>query len=107
MEDAHTAELFLDEGVENPNAFFAVYDGHCGTFQRFSVIHPRFSYCNVGGSVAKFAGINVHKRLVTEAAYREKQYGEALKRAFLGTDEDLLASQFCVFLRAELPTSEL
>ena len=30
MEDAHTAELFLDEGEENSNAFFAVYDGHGG-----------------------------------------------------------------------------
>jgi len=71
MEDAHAAELSLDEG-ENSNAFFAVYDGHCG------------------GRVAKFAGIHVHKRLVTEDAYREKRYEEALKRAFLGIDEDLL-----------------
>jgi len=47
----------------------------------------------LGGSVAKFAGSNVHKRLVSEEAYREKRYEEALKRAFLGTDEDLLASQ--------------
>jgi protein phosphatase PTC2/3 len=107
MEDAHTAELSLDEGVENPNAFFAVYDGHNGTFQPFSNIHPRFSYCNVGGSVAKFAGINVHKRLVTEEAYREKRYEEALKRAFLGTDEDLLARQFHIFLPVGFPTSEL
>jgi protein phosphatase 2C family protein 2/3 len=73
MEDAHAAVLSIDERVENPNAFFAVYDGHGG------------------GSVAKFAGINVHKRLVTEESYREKRYEEALKRAFLGTDEDLLA----------------
>jgi hypothetical protein len=47
----------------------------------------------LGGSVAKFAGSNVHKRLVSEESYREKRYEEALKRAFLGTDEDLLASQ--------------
>ena len=107
MEDAHTAELSLDEGVENPNAFFAVYDGHCGTLQRFSILHSSFSYCNVGGSVAKFSGINVHKRLVTEEAYREKRYEEALKRAFLGTDEDLLARQFYIFLPVRFPTSEL
>jgi hypothetical protein len=44
--------------------------------------------------VAKFSGINVHKRLVTEEAYREKRYKEALKRAFLGTDEDFLAGGF-------------
>jgi protein phosphatase 2C family protein 2/3 len=39
MEDAHAAELSLDEGVENSNAFFAVYDGHGGTFKRFSILH--------------------------------------------------------------------
>ena len=57
---------------------------------------PRFisSSCLVGDTVAKFSGINVHKRLVAEAAYREKRYEEALKRAFLGTDEDFLAGYF-------------
>ena len=44
-----------------------------------------------GSTVAKFAGKNVHKRLLAEEAYREKRYDEAMKRAFLGTDEDLLA----------------
>src|ERR1700729_3724635 len=107
MEDAHAAELSLDQEVENSNAFFAVYDGHGGTFRRVLILHSRFLSCSVGDSVAKFAGINVHRRLVTEEAYREKHYEEALKRAFLGTDEDLLASQFCVFLRPEFPTSEL
>ncbi|KAJ7505343.1 phosphatase 2C-like domain-containing protein [Mycena galericulata] len=74
MEDAHAIVLDLDEGKDDPNTFFAVYDGHGG------------------GTVAKFAGQNVHKRLVTEEAYKESQYDEALKRAFLGTDEDLLAN---------------
>jgi hypothetical protein len=32
---------------------------------------------------------------------------EALKRAFLGTDEDLLARQFYIFLPVRFPTSEL
>ncbi|KAH7919585.1 PP2C-domain-containing protein [Leucogyrophana mollusca] len=73
MEDAHAAVLSLDEATNDKNTFFAVYDGHGG------------------GTVAKFAGKNVHKRLVAEEAYREKRYDEALKRAFLGTDEDLLA----------------
>ncbi|KAA1469982.1 PP2C-domain-containing protein [Dentipellis sp. KUC8613] len=71
MEDAHATELRLDEGDET-NTFFAVYDGHGGS------------------SVARFAGTNVHKRLVKEEAYREGNYPEALKRSFLGTDEDLL-----------------
>lgn len=30
MEDAHTAELQLDEDKRSRNAFFAVYDGHGG-----------------------------------------------------------------------------
>ncbi|KAJ7250891.1 PP2C-domain-containing protein [Mycena haematopus] len=74
MEDAHAIVLDLDEGKEDTNTFFAVYDGHGGS------------------TVATFAGQNVHKRLVTEEAYKEAQYNEALKRAFLGTDEDLLAN---------------
>lgn len=49
--------------------------------------------------MAKFAGQNVHKRIVTEESYREKRYDEALKRAFLGTDEDLLASESIVLHR--------
>ncbi|KAK1229863.1 Protein phosphatase 2C 2 [Marasmius sp. AFHP31] len=74
MEDAHAIMLDLDEKPEDTNAFFAVYDGHGG------------------GTVAKFAGQNVHKRLATEEAYRAKDYEAALKKAFLGTDEDLLAN---------------
>ncbi|KAF9049616.1 PP2C-domain-containing protein [Hymenopellis radicata] len=74
MEDAHAIVLDLDEGQVDSNAFFAVYDGHGG------------------GTVAKFAGQNVHKRLVNEESYKEKNYEEALKRAFLGTDEDMLAN---------------
>ena len=31
MEDAHAVALRLDEGEET-NSFFAVYDGHGGTF---------------------------------------------------------------------------
>jgi len=51
-----------------------------------------FLSCNTGDSVAKFASVNIHKRLVAEDAYREKRYKEALKMAFLGTDQDFLAS---------------
>jgi len=73
MEDAHAAILNLDDAASS-NAFFAIYDGHGG------------------GSVARYAGENVHKRLLTEEAYQQKNYEAALKRAFLGTDEDLLAN---------------
>ncbi|KAG6918764.1 hypothetical protein DXG01_011955 [Tephrocybe rancida] len=74
MEDAHAIVLDLDRDKEASNAFFAVYDGHGG------------------GTVAKFAGSNVHKRLVEEETYKQGQYEAAMKRAFLGTDEDLLAN---------------
>jgi protein phosphatase 2C family protein 2/3 len=62
--------------------------------KRFSVIGVIFSSRFVGDKVSNFSAINVHKRLVTETAYHEKRYEEALKRAFLGTDEDFLAGYF-------------
>jgi len=74
MEDTNVCSLKLDEEKDDPNSFFAVYDGHSGD------------------AVAKFACQNVHKRLINEESYREKQYEIALKRAFIGTDEDILAS---------------
>jgi protein phosphatase 2C family protein 2/3 len=74
MEDSHAVVLDLDEEQNERNAFFAVYDGHGG------------------GTVAKFAGQNVHKKLLTTESYSAKEYDAALKRAFLGTDEDLLAN---------------
>jgi hypothetical protein len=40
--------------------------------KRPSVVKVIFSSCFVGDAVAKFSEINVHKRLVTEKAYREK-----------------------------------
>ncbi|KIY45612.1 PP2C-domain-containing protein [Fistulina hepatica ATCC 64428] len=73
MEDAHAIFLTLEEQAESPHSFFAIYDGHGGA------------------GVAKFAGKHVHQRLVNENAYREQRWEEAMKRAFLGTDEDLLA----------------
>jgi hypothetical protein len=47
----------------------------------------------LGGTVAKYAGQNVHKRLVIEDTYQQRDYDIAMKRAFLGTDEDLLAGE--------------
>lgn len=44
-----------------------------------------------GGSIARFSGENVHKRLISEDAYKSKQWDDALKNAFLGTDEDIRA----------------
>ncbi|KAI9512404.1 phosphatase 2C-like domain-containing protein [Russula earlei] len=77
MEDSHAISLNLDELEEDElsNTFFAVYDGHGG------------------GSVARFAGQNVHRRLIQEDSYQQQNYEEAMRRAFLGTDEDMLADR--------------
>ncbi|EJC98112.1 PP2C-domain-containing protein [Fomitiporia mediterranea MF3/22] len=73
MEDAHAIELELEDNRGGHNSFFAVYDGHGG------------------GTVAKYSGENVHKRLVKEDSYVNQQWDSALKGAFLGTDEDIRA----------------
>lgn len=57
-----------------------------------SIAQTLFSHLS-GGSTARFAGVNVHKRLVQEEAYKESKYDQALKKAFLGTDEDMLAGK--------------
>lgn len=93
MEDAHTAVLDLDGQAESSNAFFAVYDGHGGTFHLYLLLAKIFSKYCLGSTVARFAGMNVHKRLVAEESYQQGDYEIALKKAFLGTDEDLLASK--------------
>ena len=92
MEDAHATILNLDGGSSDKNAFFAVYDGHGGTssFSSTGDFGPRL-YFAAGGTVAKFSGDNVHKRLSAEETYQDKRYDAALKKAFLGTDEDIRA----------------
>ena len=57
----------------------------------------------VGGTVAKFSGQNVHKRLVSEPSYAEHQWEDALKRAFLGTDDDIRAGEFWSVIIHHLP----
>ena len=54
--------------------------------------------------MAVFAGLNVHKRLVTEDAYKNDDFEVALKNAFLGTDEDILAGLF-TFSLLSFPTN--
>ena len=56
MEDAHTAELQLDQDNRPGNAFFAVYDGHGGEFSLVVVLlvvssRPPFNSVNVNRSV--------------------------------------------------------
>jgi protein phosphatase 2C family protein 2/3 len=97
MEDAHATILNLDEATDETNTFFAVYDGHGGVC--FHWYAPALSHLtpNKGDSVAKFAGQNVHKRLVKEEAYHKRQYEAALRRTFLGTDEDVQKGKSVIF----------
>ncbi len=59
-------------------------------------IHHRYTIqsclSDPGPRVSKYAGEHLHRRLAGEEAYQEKRYEVALKNAFLGTDEDLIAS---------------
>ena len=48
----------------------------------------------IGSAVSHYAGENVHKRLLQEPLYAQGNYPEALKRAFLDTDEDMRASTY-------------
>jgi protein phosphatase 2C family protein 2/3 len=89
MEDAHTTLLKLDPS--NGNTFFAVFDGHGGVYTLIPI--PYETNTAEGSSVAKYAGQHVAERLATDPAYSEGDYKAALKRAFLGTDEDLRAGE--------------
>jgi protein phosphatase 2C family protein 2/3 len=98
MEDSHAIVLDLEAENDKQNCFFAVYDGHGGAPLLTSSMPENVSHIDpLGSSVAKFAGQNVHKRLVTEETYKNDDFEAALKKAFLGTDEDILASQFIIF----------
>ena len=97
MEDAHAILLDLEAANEKKNSFFAVYDGHGGAPLLFFPIPETWNTSHInppGSGVAKFAGLNVHKRLVTEEAYKNDDFEVALKNAFLGTDEDIRAGLF-------------
>ena len=98
MEDTHAIVLDLEAANDKQNCFFAVYDGHGGAPIMSYPIPENFSHINSpGSSVARFAAFNVHKRLVTEEAYKMDDYELALKNAFLRTDEDILAGQYMVY----------
>eukprot|EP01065_Artemidia_motanka_P014504 TRINITY_DN18421_c5_g1_i1.p1 TRINITY_DN18421_c5_g1~~TRINITY_DN18421_c5_g1_i1.p1 ORF type:complete len:298 (+),score=72.25 TRINITY_DN18421_c5_g1_i1:136-1029(+) len=74
MEDAHTTALSLSP--EAPEcAFYAVYDGHCGQ------------------NIARYCGEHVHRRVVRSPHFVQKEYQQAMVEGFLGTDEDLMASE--------------
>lgn len=74
MEDAHTTVLDLNEGEDGADkvAFFAVYDGHGGE------------------KIAIFTGDNLYKIVKKQEQYAAKNYGQALKDAFLAADVEIL-----------------
>jgi protein phosphatase 2C family protein 2/3 len=90
MEDEHTNILELDDGSEDKNTLFAVYDGHGGkVFFSYVISCLTLTSLSKGGAASKFAAQTVHKQLVMEESYHLKKYEIALKRAFLDTDEEL------------------
>ena len=81
MEDAHAAVLDLQAesdkefeaaGPDDRLSFFGVYDGHGGD------------------KVALYAGENMHKILAKQAAFKTKDFEQALKDGFLATDRAIL-----------------
>ncbi|RUS35576.1 phosphatase 2C-like domain-containing protein [Jimgerdemannia flammicorona] len=101
MEDAHTTILKLDGSNV---AFFAVYDGHGGKYQKWgfcmsktlrqagsldTIAYPWGASFLIGQNVAKYSGNQLHKRIAAEDAFKEGKYHVAIKNGFLGTDADL------------------
>ncbi|TKR68248.1 hypothetical protein L596_024254 [Steinernema carpocapsae] len=71
MEDAHTHLLALPD--DHKTAFFAVYDGHGGA------------------KVSQYAGMHLHKKIVSEPTYKNGDIAEAIQTGFLGLDEQMRA----------------
>lgn len=69
MEDAHTHLLAVPD--DNTAAFFAVYDGHGGS------------------KVSQYAGMHLHKLIVTSSAYAEGKIEEGIKEGFLAIDDKM------------------
>jgi protein phosphatase 2C family protein 2/3 len=73
MEDAHTTILQLEPETDRHISFFAVYDGHGGSF------------------AANYAGANLWKNLRSNSEFKEGRFIEALTRGFHETDSKLRA----------------
>lgn len=72
MEDAHAAVLNLNKADKSKEiSFFGVYDGHGGA------------------NVARYTGRTLHTRLAELPEFERGDYENALRRAFIKTDEDL------------------
>lgn len=78
MEDAHATilDLYKDgEGKNEHTAFFGVYDGHGGE------------------KAAIFTGKHLHQLIKSTAAFKNKDYANALKDGFLSCDEAILQDE--------------
>jgi protein phosphatase 2C family protein 2/3 len=53
------------------------------------VPHLFFIGAPVGAAVAKYCGQFLHKKVLEESTFSEKQYEDALRDGFLKTDQDL------------------
>ncbi|XP_065176967.1 probable protein phosphatase 2C T23F11.1 [Sycon ciliatum] len=73
MEDAHTHILTMED--DPAASFFAVYDGHGAA------------------TVAEYAGVDMHKRIVAQAQYRDGDIGGAMKAGYMSLDEEVLGCQ--------------
>lgn len=73
MEDAHTHILSIQN--DKNAAFFAVYDGHGGS------------------KVAEYAGQRLHERIFSHQSYHNNNIPDAIKKGFLGLDEDMLQDE--------------
>jgi protein phosphatase 2C family protein 2/3 len=72
MEDAHCAELDLEE---TEASFFGVYDGHGGS------------------AVAKYTGESLHRHVRSSEYFDKKEYIRALTDAYLKIDKELAEDQ--------------
>jgi hypothetical protein len=90
MEDAHTALLQLPK-TELNISFFAVFDGHGGTIIEQDDFGPYFC---LGDKVAKFSGERLHNRLVELPEFHKANYKDALIKAYLDLDQELLKGEF-------------
>ena len=73
MEDAHTTILQLEPETERHISFFAVYDGHGGSF------------------AAKYSGANLWENLRQNSEFKDGKFKEALTKSFIETDAKLRA----------------
>lgn len=107
MDDAHTTLLDVEEAPGT--AFFAVYDGHGGKNHHTSltdrylppfcvqILSIQFIYLSLrlGETVAKYCGEHLHKNIIADPTFGEKEFKTAIKNGFLETDRSLHLDPEC------------